>query len=337
VSEPVEMPSPSDVDMRALSDLCTPWCLRVVATLRIADHLHTGVTGIDELAALVGCDRRALQRVLRHLIGKGVFTEPTPGRFALNRPARQLLDGQLLMELSLDALGGRLAGAWSGLLDTVRTGRSAYADVFGLAFYQDLDAHPELAAEFDDLMATNQHGSPDPRVLIRDDWESVRVVADIGGGTGALLTQVLLAHPDLRGVLVDRPTTVARSTETFQQAGIADRVTALGQSFFDPLPTGAEVYLINSVLEDWPDPEATALLHRCAQAARPANGRVMVLGSVTAPGRKVTEHDLLMLVIPGGQQRTIDEFEALAMDAGLQVTDAATLPSGRFAVECRPA
>ena len=57
--------------LEALSDLCTPWCVHVVATLRIADHIAAGITQIDELAAASGSDSDSLHRVLRHLVGKG--------------------------------------------------------------------------------------------------------------------------------------------------------------------------------------------------------------------------------------------------------------------------
>ncbi len=65
------------MDIFALSDLSTPWCVHVVATLRTADHMAAGITQIDELAAASGCNADALYRVLTRLVGKGVFEEPT--------------------------------------------------------------------------------------------------------------------------------------------------------------------------------------------------------------------------------------------------------------------
>src|ERR1700694_5706826 len=97
------------MDLWALSDLCTPWCVHVVATLRIADHIAAGHTEIDPLAAAAGADPDSLQRVLRHLVKKGVFQEAAPGRFELNDAARQLLNGGLRMGLDLDSFGGRMA------------------------------------------------------------------------------------------------------------------------------------------------------------------------------------------------------------------------------------
>jgi hypothetical protein len=329
------MPRQDQVDLWALSDLCTPWCVHTVATLRIADHLAAGVTQIDELAAASGSDADSLQRVLRHLVGKGLFEEPAPGRFALNEPARGLLGSAGRLGLDLDGIGGRMAYAWGSLLSAVRTGAPAYHTVFGRPFWEDLQAHPDVAESFDALMGPAGHGTPDPEVLVSGGWESVRTVVDVGGGTGSLLAEVLRARPSVRGTLVDFPATVARSAEVFQAAGVAGRVTAVGQSFFDPLPAGADLYLLKNVLGDWPDREALALLNRCAEAARPA-GRVVVLGGVSPDDRGAPSPELLMMVLVGGKDRSLTEFRELARAAGLDVHATGRQPSGRFVVECRP-
>jgi len=114
------------MDLWALSDLETPWCVHVVATLRIADHIEAGNADIDRLAAASGADRDSLERVLRHLVSKGLFEEPAPGRFALNATARALLEEPIRLGLDLDGIGGRMAHAWGTLLSAVRTGRPAY-------------------------------------------------------------------------------------------------------------------------------------------------------------------------------------------------------------------
>jgi 2,7-dihydroxy-5-methyl-1-naphthoate 7-O-methyltransferase len=166
------------------------------------------------------------------------------------------------------------------LLKAVRTGAPAYHEVFGRPFWGDLQAHPDIAADFDALMGPAGHGIPDPEVLVTGGWESVRKVVDVGGGTGTMLAQILRARPEIRATLVDLPDTVARSGETFRSAGVSDRVTTMEQSFFDPLPPGADLYLLKNVLGDWPDREAAAILTRCAEAARPA-GRIIVQGGVS--------------------------------------------------------
>ncbi|MFL5702268.1 MAG: methyltransferase [Ktedonobacteraceae bacterium] len=323
----------ASANLSALSDLCTPWCIHVVATLRIADHIAAGTTDIKTLAEEAGCDADFLLRVLRHLVGKGVFQEPTPGQFALNEAARGLLDPAQQLGLDLTGIGGRMAYAWGSLLSTVRTGAPAYHEIFGLPFWEDLEAHPDIAASFDALIGPPGHGTPDPEVLVTGGWEEVKTVVDVGGGTGALLAEVLRAQPEIQGTLVDLPRTVARAGSLLQAAGVGERVRMVGQSFFDPLPAGADLYLLKSILGDWPDREAQLILSRCAQAARPS-GRIVILGGVSPDDR--ADPQLLMMVLLGGKDRTLTEFGALANEASLKVQAAGWLPSGRFAVECRP-
>ncbi|HTS28945.1 MAG TPA: methyltransferase [Bryobacteraceae bacterium] len=321
------------MDLWSLTDLATPWSVHVVATLRIADHIAAGTSEIGALAAQAGADRDSLHRVLRHLVGKGLFEEPSPGRFALNDLARRLLGESGRLGFDLDGIGGRMAYAWGTLLSAVRTGKPAYHEVFGRGFWDDLAAHPDVAVTFDALMGPMGHGTPDPHVLVNpEDWESVKTVVDVGGGTGALLAEILRNRPVVRGTLIDLPGTIERSGETFQSAGVADRVTAVAQSFFDPLPAGADLYILKNVLGDWPDPEATAILRRCAEAARPG-GRVVVFTGW--PGDPASP-ELLMMVLVGGRGRTFEEFREMAKEAGLTVSAVGRQPSGRVITECRP-
>jgi hypothetical protein len=319
-------------DLDALSDLRTPWCLRAVVTLRIAEHMADGASTPAELAAAAGCDAEVLDAVLGHLAGCGVFRRDGDGRFALNDAAQQLLDPGRRFDLDLNGIGGRMSGAWATLPEFLRTGRPAYDQAFGMPFWDDLAAHSDVGASFDALMGPLGHGSFDPDLPLRRGWDGVLSVADVGGGTGAMLVEVLHAHPDMRGTLVDLPGTVERARAAFREAGLEDRVTLAGQSFFDPLPAGHDVYLVRKVLNDWPDAEARQILQRCAEAAAPS-GRVVVLGSVDEePPRLQIE-----MVLVGGKGRTREEFEELARSAGLRVSDLGRQSSGRTAIECVPA
>ena len=322
-----------DADLGALSDLCTPWCVHVAATLGIAEHLASGVDRIEDLAAAAQCDPGVLHCVLGHLVSKGVFEEPESGRFDLNAAAKGLLEPSMRLGLDLQGIGGRMAYAWGSLLSFVKTGKPAYQEVFGKPFWEDLDAHPEIAASFDALIGPAGHGSFDPDFPLAFGWDRVRTVADIGGGTGAMLAEMLRARPGIRGILVDLPRVVARAEETFRAAGVADRVKSAGQSFFEPLPTGADLYLLRGVLNDWPDREAAAILRRCAEAAGPG-GRVVVLKGIiqeAAPKRLRIE-----MILAGGTQRTVGEFRELASASGLEVVAVGRQASGVSVVECRP-
>jgi len=202
-----------------------------------------------------------------------------------------------------------------------------------LPFWEDLDAHPDVAASFDALIGPTGHGLPSPEFEITGGWKAVRSVVDVGGGTGAMLSQILRRWPHLHGTLVDLPRTVSLSNEIFESAGVADRVTIVGQNFFAPLPPDADIYLLKGVINDWPDEEARAILSNCATAARPL-GRVVVLGGVVieeAPRDLVIE-----MVLVGGKQRTVKEFAALCRESNLEVIASERQASGYFVTECRP-
>jgi 2,7-dihydroxy-5-methyl-1-naphthoate 7-O-methyltransferase len=294
-----------------LTDLLTPWCVHTAATLRIAERID-GETDVGDLAAAAGCDREALHDVLSHLVSKGVFEEPSPGRFALNDAARELFAASGF--LSLDGIGGRMAYAWSTLPAYVKTGRPGYADVFGLPFWEDLAAHPDVAASFDDLIGPGGHGTPDARFDLAGGWEGIRTVVDVGGGTGAMLRELLRIRPELKGVLVDLPGTVARAEGDFERSG---------QSFFDPLPA-ADLYVVRHVINDWPLEDQVRILRNC----RP---HVVVIGGVRpddAPRRLAIETVLL-----GGRTSGLAQFRELAREAGLEVVAAGEQPAG-YVVEC---
>jgi 2,7-dihydroxy-5-methyl-1-naphthoate 7-O-methyltransferase len=318
------------LDLWTLSDLCTPWCIRVAATLHVAEHIQAGITDIDRLAEVTASDAGVLHSVLSYLAEKGIFIEAPLGHFALNDTARGLLEAGLFLDLN--GIGGRFAQAWSTMPSLVRTGQPSYASVFGLPYWDDLTAHPEIGAEFDALMSYTGHGTPDASLELSRGWDTVRTVVDVGGGAGAMLAEILRTRPSVRGILVDTPATVARAAETFEAAGVSDRASLAPQSFFEPLPAGADLYLLRKILNDWPDRETVAILRRCAEAAGPS-GIVVVIGGVVpdATARPIN----IVSVLVGGRENTLSEFRALAREAGLEVVAVGDELS-HFMVECHP-
>ena len=321
-----------------VTDLVTPMAVRVAATLRLADLVAGGTDRVDELAARTDTDADALGRLLRHLTHHGVFAEPSPGRFTLNDTADLLRSDHpagARAWFDLDGFGGRMDLVFTELLHTVRTGRPAWEAAFGMPFWDHLDADPAMAASFDATMAASTRTA----AATAYDWSGVGHVVDVGGGTGALLAEVLRAEPGIRATLVDLPGTVARGRRFLAGRGLEGRCEFAGQSFFDPLPTGGDVYVVSAVLHDWSDEPATAILRRCAEAAG-ATGRVVIVESHGTAGddpAMFAENDLRMLVLSGGHERTVDDYATLAAAAGLTAVGVRTTPYGVVVIDCRPA
>lgn len=328
---------PEWLDFCAKADLLWPFAVRVAATLRIADHVAAGPVGVAQLADATHTDADALSRLLRYLVSRGLFAEPTPGTFALNETARPLLADGPRAWLDLNGANGKLEQSFAGLLDVVRTGEAGYPKQAGRSFWAQADDDPVAAGQFDATMAAHSAWFADGFVSSYD-FASARVVADIGGGTGTLLSAVLRANEHLDGILVDLPGTVAAAGPTVREAGLADRITLAPGSFFDPLPTGADVYLLANVLHDWGDRPAAEILGRCAEAAG-HDGRVVVVDRVTdgLDPHHIAAYDLRMLAAFGGRERSLAQFRDLVVAAGLTVLRGRRMRTGISWLECVPA
>jgi 2,7-dihydroxy-5-methyl-1-naphthoate 7-O-methyltransferase len=233
------------------------------------------------------------------------------------------------LTLDVRSAVGRVQLAAVGLLDSVRTGVPAYQMVHGRGFWDDLAADAALRAGFDAFMGAGDQSA----FAAAYDWSAVEHVVDVGGGTGARLIALLRAHASLRGTLVELPGPAERAAGRFAEVGLDERVTVVARSFFEPLPVGADVYVLSAILHDWPDPEATAILRRSAEAAGPS-GRVLVVEQVLDNADDMagmTAFDLFMLICCGGRERTLDEFRTLGSAAGLSLRSVLEGPILEFA------
>jgi len=319
----------------AAADLVTPMAIRVAATLRLADHIGAGVVTAEALAAAVDADRDALGRLLGHLVTAGVLTRAAGGGYGLTPLGEQLRadhPGGVRAWIDLDGAIGRADLSFTELLHTVRTGEPAFPRRFGLPFWDDLSADAGRAASFDALMGGRLVADL-PEVAAAYPWGALGHLVDVGGGDGTLLINLLRAHDELRGTVVDLAGPAGRAERAIAAAGLEERAEARVGSFFDPLPAGAGGYLLSGVLHDWDDGEALRILKRCAEAGG-GSGRVLVLEGQQGGGPD-TEGDLRMLCYVRGRERPLDQLAELAAAAGLEVGP--IVPAGFHSlIELRP-
>jgi 2,7-dihydroxy-5-methyl-1-naphthoate 7-O-methyltransferase len=232
--------------------------------------------------------------------------------------------------LDVNRAGGRAELAFVELLGTIMTGTPAYVLRYGRKFYADLDARPELRRSLDVQMNWRFHRQA-PQIAERFDWSRFSDIVDVGGGEGTLLEAILRLHPDLRGRVLDLPLTTTAAYERFAAAGLGDRAGVVCGSFFEPLPAGAEAYLLSEILHNWDDEHARAILAGCRRAAAP-NGTVVVIEAMLGQGVD-SAMNLFMLMCFGGQERTPRQLVALAADRGLVLRGSAPVADGRTALE----
>lgn len=288
--------------------------LAIVADLGIADTLAAGPRSVAEVAREAGADPDALHRLLRALASDGVFAEAEPGVFENTESSEVLRSGGGWADFA--RLFGGVWHRTAGELDA--TGEPPFPHIFGTDFWNWLAQHPEDRAAFDRAM--EQGWERRVERLAAADWGGDELVVDVGGGNGSLLVQLLRRRPGLRGIVLDLPET-NRDEAELGRAGIE----FVPGDFFDRVPSG-DVYILSTILHDWDDERATAIL-RTIHAAAPADARLLVVESVVQPGNEPDGAkwlDLLMLALFAGRERNDEQWRAL-LDAGgfepIHVTD----------------
>ncbi|WP_282793451.1 methyltransferase [Streptomyces sp. CC224B] len=308
--------------------------LRAALRLRVVELLGDEERRAAEVAADAGAQPQAMYRLLRALAGLGVLEERAPGVFAVTSAGRLLDTGR---PDSMAALVGMftepaMLRAWEHLDEGVRTGGTTFTKVFGKEFFAHLKDDPELSAQFNAAMS---QGTRVTAAHLPDAYDFGRftTVADVGGGDGTLLAGVLGAHPKLSGILYDTEEGLAQAAGNLARHGVAERCSLVAGDFFTSVPEGADLYLLKSIVHDWPDDRVVTLLGHC-RAVLPPGGRVLIVEPVlpdvvAGPNGGLTYlSDLNMLVNVGGRERTRDEFTQVCARAGLTVTSVTPLGEG---------
>ncbi len=310
--------------LRELSDFAAPWAVWIAATLRLPDHIETGATRVEDLAARADADPDALARLLRYLVARGVFEEQDDA-YANTDVSRLLVEESGWRPwLDLDGAPGVWAESWVRLLDAVRTGSPGRDEGW---YYEEL-ARTGRAASFDSLMAAQVRANAE-QVASDYDWSPVTHLVDVGGGTGVMLRTLLDTHPHLQGTLFDLPQVVGALEPTGRLEIVA------GDVFGDPLPAG-DAYVLSQILHGWPDEGAAQILRHCVESGRD-DVRVLVVEGVVCepPSADDASFDLFMLTLSGGRQRTLDEFRGLAKSVGLELRSSRLLGTGNSLLELR--
>ena len=293
----------------------------VAARLGIADHLSGEPKSAEQIARAAGANADAVNRLMRALASIGVFDLLDGGRYALAPLGQTLQTGT---EGSLRQLAAAVTSyahwtPWGRLQESMLTGRPAAKAALGMDLWEWYGAHPKEAETFS-LAMGNIARLIASELLRLVDYRDTRVVADVGGAHGDLLTAVLKAKPALRGILFDLPHVIERANQPISAAGLADRCQLVAGDFFKQVPGGADTHILKQIIHDWDDDRASQILSNCHRALA-SNGRIllveMLLPEDNSPG-PVQFIDLNMLVLLGGRERTEAEYTRLFQQAGFQ-------------------
>lgn len=295
----------------------------VTAKLGIADLLAGGPKSVEELATATDTHAPSLYRVLRAAASLNVFSEQDNRVFALNPNAEPLRSDapNSLRDIAIFMGEDWHWEVWGKTLYSVKTGKSAWAQMHGDDVFGYFGMNPGAAAIFNRAMSSLT-ALATKAVVEGYDFSGINTLIDIAGGHGRLLADIVAANPNMRGVLFDLPHVIEGARENVAQSEAAARIEFASGDFFKSVPAGGDAYLMKHIIHDWDDERALNILQNIKQAMNP-NGRVLLVESVIAGGNNQDFGKLMdieMLVSPGGKERTAAEYEELFARAGLRMT-----------------
>ncbi len=309
----------------------------VAAKLNVADHLRDGPRSIAELATATGTHAPSLYRLMRALASIGVFAEDKSGRFSLTPMAEALRTDAPHSMRAIAIMTGEdwWWRAWGQIHFSVQTGKSSFEHVHGMRFFDYMQQNREAGAVFDQAMSaySNQTAA---QVATAYPFHEAAVVVDVGGGRGTLISTILAHHAQLRGIIYDLPVTVEAAKHLLESRGLSSRCQVLGGDFFEAIPEGGDVYILQHVIHDWDDEHATKILRNCYQAMSPGK-RLLLVEMVIPPGNqpflgKFLDLGVLMME-SGARERTELEYRDLLSRAGFHVSSIIPLPSPDSVIE----
>ena len=200
-----------------------------------------------------------------------------------------------------------------------------------------LAKHPAEASMFSETMV-GLHGAEPAAVAAAYGFSEFATIIDVGGATGNLLTTILGRYPEPHGVLFDQTHVVADAAELINARGLTNRIKIEAGSFFYGVPADGEAYLLSHIIHDWNETQCLTILGNCRRAMKPS-GRLLIIEMVLPTGDvphlgKIL--DIIMLAIPGGQERTEQEYRVLLDKAGFQLKRVVPTESAVSIVEALP-
>jgi hypothetical protein len=316
------------------------WVSHIVfaaAKLGLADHLAKGPMSAEQLAGPTGTHAPSLYRLMRTLAGLGILTEAADHRFTLTPLGEALRTGApgAARPTILTMASDWLIGGWRELMYSLQTGKPGFDKSLGMPIFDWLAKHPDEASMFSETMI-GFHGA-EPAAVAAYDFSGFKTVVDVGGASGNMLAAILARHPNVRGVLYDLPHVVRDAPALLQSRGVADRVSIESGSFFERVPAGGDAYILSHIIHDWTEEQCLTILGHCRKAMTPAS-RLLIVEMVLPPGN--TPHpgkllDIMMLVGPGGRERTEQEYSDLLRKAGLRLTRVVPTESAVSVVEAK--
>jgi hypothetical protein len=161
-----------------------------------------------------------------------------------------------------------------------------------------------------------------PTIAAAYPWREVKRVCDVGGGRGTLLSELLIRHPHLEGMLCDAAGVLDSARVLLDKRGVLSRVQLVPGSFFDTVPSGADAYVLKNILHDWDDARSLHILSVVRRAMQKGQ-RLVIAEAIVEPNDAHNFGALadvqMMTVCSDGRERSREEYARLLEQSGFSL------------------
>ncbi|KAI3848998.1 hypothetical protein MKW92_018529 [Papaver armeniacum] len=267
-----------------------------------------------------------LTRVMRLLVHKRLFTsqfhqESNNIVYGLTRSSKWLLkDSKFnLSPMFLLLLHPLMLEPWQYLGNCVEENGLAFVKAHGCEIWGLALANPQFNQLFNDGMGCTA------KMIVG------KILAEYKDGFNGIrsLVDIVEAYPHIKGINLDLPHVLATAPER-------PGVTHVTGDMFINIPK-ADAVIMKWIMHDWSDENCIEILRNCYKAiSKTKNGKVIIVDCILVPdGNDLFDKtrlvfDLLMMLIPGGKERTEVEWKMLLKSAGFcryNVIQIPTIPS----------
>jgi hypothetical protein len=294
----------------------------VTAKLKLADLVAAQPRTAEELAGLTDTQPDTMSRLLRALASVEIFAENKDSQFEPT-PLSEILRSDIPSSQWALAImmGEEHYRCWGELMYSLETGKKSFDKLYDQPIFEYLGENPEAAKVFDAAMIS-VHGRESIPMATAYDFSQFNSMVDVGGGNGSLLSTILGVHESVKGAIYDLPSVINRTQTSLSASPVADRIELLPGNFFESVPAGFDCYLMRHIIHDWTDEECGLILQNC-HSAMPDDAKLLIAESVIPAGNEPFFGkllDLTMMLIPGGKERTEEEYRTLLAEYGFEFT-----------------
>ena len=298
--------------------------LGALTRLGIADILAESPMNARQLAEATGCNADAIHRAMRAAVTSGFFSLSKSGVFSNNRMSIALRKERLSRTREfVEYISSKSnCAAYLEMDHILKTGEDGFMLANKADLWEWFDTHPRERENFAQAMMGVTIGET-PMVARLYPFGDIKRLCDLGGGRGALLSEIVIRYPHIEGVLFDCEGVIESARPLLKARGVEDRIELVVGNFFESVVPGCDAYLLKNVLHDWDDQRCEVILSNCRKVMQP--GYKILLVEIILERNDTTNfasyRDIhVMTVCTGGRERSPEDYARLLGKADFTMT-----------------